>query len=52
MNRAKRIRKEHQYIEGYARCLESKIVEWHESGNVEPMWEQVKRAMVGSRAGR
>ena len=49
---ARRIRsekqREHQYIEGYARSLEEKIVEWDGDNNVEHIWEQVKWAMVGS----
>ena len=40
--------REHQYIEGYARCLESKRVDWDVNGNVEEMWEQGKRAMADS----
>ena len=35
-------------IEGYARCLESKRVEWDKESNVEHMWEQKKWAMVES----
>ena len=35
-------------MEGYARCLESKRIEWDEGRNVDQMWEQVKGAMVGS----
>ena len=46
MNGSRRIRseklKEHHYMEGYARCLESKRVDWDEGGNVEEMWEQEK----------
>ena len=38
-------------MEGYARCLESKRVEWDEDRNVEKIWEQVKRAMVDSARG-
>ena len=34
--------KEHQYIEGYARSLETKIVEWDESRNFEQMKKYVK----------
>ena len=30
-------------MEGYAECLESKIVDWDEGGNIEQMWEQVKK---------
>ena len=44
---ARRIRseklREHQYMEGYARCLKSKRVEWDVGRNVEEMWEQVKK---------
>ena len=47
---ARRIRREklreHQYREGYARCLEGKEVEWDEDNNVENMWEKVKQAMT------
>ena len=35
-------------MEGYARCLESKKVDWDVNGNVEEMWEQGKRAMADS----
>ena len=38
--------REHQNIEGYARCLESERVEWDEGRNVEQMWDQRKRAML------
>ena len=31
--------REHQYRGGYARCLESKRVEWDGENNVEYMWE-------------
>ena len=52
MDRGRRIKseklKEHQYIEGYARSLEGKDVEWDGDNIVEHMWEQVKWAMVGS----
>ena len=41
MIRSEKLR-EHQYMEGYARCLESKRVDWNEGRNVEQMWEQVK----------
>ena len=34
--------REHQYIEGYAWCLESKRVQWDEGRNIEKMWEQAK----------
>ena len=30
--------REHQYMEGYARCLERKRVEWDEGRNIEQMW--------------
>ena len=47
MNGARSIRieksREYQYIEGYAKCLESKRVEWDVGRNVEEMWEQVKK---------
>ena len=33
-------------MEGYGRCLESKVVEWDEGRNIEEIWEPVKRAMV------
>ena len=46
-NRSEKYRK-YQYMVGYVRCLESKIVEWDEGRNVEQMWEQVKEAMVDS----
>ena len=43
---ARRIRieklREHQYIKGYASCLESRKIEWDENRNVDQMWEQVK----------
>ena len=43
---ARRIRyeklKEHQHIEGYARCLESKEIEVEKGRNFEQMWEQMK----------
>ena len=46
MNGARKIRSEklrkHQYMEGYARCPESKRVKWDEGRNVEQMWEQVQ----------
>ena len=35
-------------MEGYAMCIESKLVEWNEDRNVEQMWEQRKQAMVDS----
>ena len=35
-------------MEGYAKCLESKRVDWDEGENIEQMWEQVKQAMVES----
>ena len=38
--------RECQYREGYARCLESKRLEWNEGSNVEEMWEQVKQAVI------
>ena len=38
--------REHQCMEGYGRCLESKVVEWDEGRNIEEIWEPVKRAMV------
>ena len=38
--------KEQLYIEGYARCSESKGGEWDEGRNFEEMWEQVKQVMV------
>ena len=44
--KARRIRsdklRDHQYREGYVRCLEGKGVEWDGNNNVEHMWEQVK----------
>ena len=40
--------REHQYIEGYARCFEGREVEWDRDNSVEHMWEHVKRAMVES----
>ena len=47
---ARRIRseklREHQYRQGYGRSLEGKGVEWDIDYNVDPMWEQVKRAML------
>ena len=50
--RARKIRSEklgeHQYREGSAKSLEWKGVEWDGDNNVKHMWEQVKRAMVGS----
>ena len=46
VNGARRIRREklreHQYMEGYARCLESKRVKW-EGENVEQMREQYNK---------
>ena len=46
VNGAREIRseklREHQYMEGYARCLERKRIDWEERGNVEQMWEQAK----------
>ena len=39
--------REHQCREGCARSLEGKGVEWNGDNNVEHMWEQVQRAMVG-----
>ena len=39
--------REHHHREGYVRSLEGKGVEWDGYNNVEHMWEQVKRAMVG-----
>ena len=45
--RSKKLR-EHQYREGYVRCLERKRVEWDGENNVDHMWEQVKWAMVES----
>ena len=52
MNGARRIirekLREHQYREGYARCLENKRVEQDGESNVKHMWEQVKWAMIGS----
>ena len=52
VNRARRVRREklreHQYLEGYDRCMESKRVKWDEGGNVEQMWEQLKRSMDDS----
>ena len=38
--------REHQYRDGYEKCLEDRRVEWNEERNVELMWEQVKRAVV------
>ena len=40
--------REHKYIGGYARRLESKRVEWDEGRNVEHMWEQMRQALVDS----
>ena len=34
--------KKHHYIEGYAKCLENKSVEWDKGRNVEQIWKQVK----------
>ena len=52
MNGARMIRseklREHQYREGYAISLEGKRVEWNGGSNVEHMWEQGKRAKVGT----
>ena len=52
VNGTRRIRSDklrsHQYIEGYIRCFESKRVDCYVGGNVEQMWEQVKRAMADS----
>ena len=52
VNGTRRIRseklREHQYMEGYATCLESKRVEWDEVRNVEKMWGQAKQAVVDS----
>ena len=46
MNGPRKIRseklREHQYMEGYAWCLESKRVDWDVDGNVELMLEEVK----------
>ena len=39
---------EHEYIEGYARCLEIKKVELEDCINVQQMWEHVKLAIVDS----
>ena len=43
MNGARRIRSaelsEHQYIEGYTRCLESKQVEYDEGKNIAQVWD-------------
>ena len=33
--------REHQYIEGYAKYVKSKRVEWDEGKNVEQMWAQM-----------
>ena len=50
MNGARGIRSEklieNQYIEGYAKFLGSKRVEWEEERNVEQVWEQVRQAMI------
>ena len=35
--RSKKLR-EQQYMEKYAKCLESKRVDWEVGGNVEEMW--------------
>ena len=47
---ARRIRseklRENQHRKGYVRSVEGKGVEWEGENNVEPMWEQVKRAVV------
>ena len=52
MNEARRIRSEklleHQHIERYNSCLESKRVERVEDRTVEQIWEYVKRAMLES----
>ena len=45
MNGARRLRSE-QYMEGYARCTESKRVDWNVGGNVVQMWKQAKRTML------
>ena len=42
--------KEHQYIEGYARCLKSKRAEWDKGRNVEQMW-YCKRGVGSVRVG-
>ena len=46
VNGARRIRnenlREHQYREGYAKCLENKRVEWDGESSIEHMWEWVK----------
>ena len=43
VNEARRVRKgklrEHQYREGYTRCLESIRVDWDVGESVEQMWE-------------
>ena len=44
--------REHQYREGYTRSLEGKGVEWNGDNNVEHIWEQVKRTMVGGKCKR
>ena len=31
--------REHQYIEGYARSLEGKRIEWNRENNVDHVWE-------------
>ena len=31
--------REHQYTEGYFRCLENKRIEWDEQSKVDHMWE-------------
>ena len=38
----------HHYIEGYARSVEGKGVEWDGNNNAEHIWQQVKWAMVES----
>ena len=38
----------HQYKERYTRSLKKMGVQWDGDNNVEHMWEEVKRAMVGS----
>ena len=52
VNGARRIRnekwREHQYMEGYTRCLKSKSIDWDLVGNVEQMWEQVKQVVIDS----
>ena len=45
---ARRIKRENQYREGYARSLEGKGVEWGGDNNIEHMWERVKQPMVES----